>query len=299
MRTPRTIRFIGPVVLCVVALCVAALSGCRNNAPQKPDEPHFGDGVRMQDVTFYSAALGRTMPYRVFLPANLTPGKKLPVVYLLHGGNGSFRDFSNNSNVNKFALDGSGMILVMPEGEFSYWFNAVGKPQDRFQDYVTNDLIADVESRFPAARDRNHRAVVGISMGGWAAVKLALDHPGLYGFACGISPAIEATHRGFSPFAIGQWLRLKEIFGPVGGPVRVANDPFELVKTADPAKTPFLYLTSGANEPLLVPIRRFVGLLEQRHFAYAFAIKPGGHDWGDWDSQLPGCFAAMEEHLGS
>jgi S-formylglutathione hydrolase FrmB len=235
----------------------------------------------------------------VFLPANLTPGKKLPVVYLLHGGNGSFRDFSNNSNVNKFALDGSGMILVMPEGEFSYWFNAVGKPQDRFQDYVTNDLIADVESRFPAARDRNHRAVVGISMGGWAAVKLALDHPGLYGFACGISPAIEATHRGFSPFAIGQWLRLKEIFGPVGGPVRVANDPFELVKTADPAKTPFLYLTSGANEPLLVPIRRFVGLLEQRHFAYAFAIKPGGHDWGDWDSQLPGCFAAMEEHLGS
>jgi putative tributyrin esterase len=235
----------------------------------------------------------------VFLPANLTPGNKLPVVYLLHGGNGTFRDFSNYSNVNKFALAGpGGMILVMPEGEFSYWFNAVKKPQDRFQDYVTNDLVADVESRFPAARDRNHRAIIGISMGGWAAIKLGLDHSDLYGFAAGISPAIEATHRGFHPLAIGQWLRLKQIFGPVGGPVRVANDPFELVKTADPTKTPFLYITSGESEPLLVPIRKFVELLEPHHFAYAFAIKPGGHDWGDWNSQLPGCFDALDEHLG-
>jgi S-formylglutathione hydrolase FrmB len=257
----------------------------------------------MQDVTFFSAALGRTMPYRVYLPEKIAPEKKLPVVYLLHGGNGSFRDFSNASDVAQFALAGAlpnstdGLILVMPEGEFSYWFNAVKKPQDRFQDYVTNDLVADVESRFPAARDRNHRAIIGISMGGWAAIKLALDHPDLYGFAAGISPAIEATHRGFHPLAIGQWLRLKEIFGPVGGPIRIANDPFELVKTADPAKTPFLYITSGESEPLLVPIQRFVGLLEQRHFAYSFSIKPGGHDWGDWDSQLPGCFEALEKHL--
>jgi S-formylglutathione hydrolase FrmB len=282
------------------AAAALVLAGCKDHAPLKPDQPQIAGGVRMQDVTFFSTALGRTMPYRVFLPETVAPGTKLSVAYLLHGGNGSFRDFSNSSTVSSFALakDRGGLILVMPDGEFSYWFNAVGKPRDRFQDYVTNDLVADVESRFPAARDRNHRAIIGISMGGWAAVKLALDHPDLYGFAAGFSPAIEATHRGFSPVAIGQWLRLKEIFGPVGGPVRIANDPFELVKTADPARTPFLYITSGESEPLLVPIRRFVGLLEQRHFAYAFATKPGGHDWGDWDSQLPGCFAALDEHLG-
>jgi len=106
----------------------------------------------MQDVTFHSAALGREMPYRVFLPANMTVGQQLPVVYLLHGGGGSFRDWSNDSNISQYALQG--IILVMPEGNSSYFMNAVESTQDKYEDYVTQDLIADVEARFPAKKDR-------------------------------------------------------------------------------------------------------------------------------------------------
>ena len=95
------------------------------------------------------------MPYRVLLPARVEEGVKLPVVYLLHGGNGSFRDWSNNSQVSRFAEN---LILVMPEGEFSYYMNAVEKPANRFEDYTFGDLISDVESRFPAARTRDERA---------------------------------------------------------------------------------------------------------------------------------------------
>ena len=69
----------------------------------------------MRDVRFFSAALQRQMPYRVFLPAVISSGQKLPVVYLLHGGNGGFRDWSNDSEVAEYAA--RGLILVMPAGD--------------------------------------------------------------------------------------------------------------------------------------------------------------------------------------
>jgi len=68
----------------------------------------------MRDATFRSAALGREMQFRVILPLSVPEGQKLPVVYLLHGGGGGFRDWSNYSEVARFAE--GGLVLVMPEG---------------------------------------------------------------------------------------------------------------------------------------------------------------------------------------
>jgi len=139
----------------------------------------------MQDVTFHSASLQRDMPYRVILPANIPPNQKLAVVYLLHGGDGGFRDWSNDSDVARFAEQG--LILVMPEGASSYYVNAATRPQDRYEDYITQDLITDAESRFPIATGRANRAIVGVSMGGFGAVVLPLKHPDLVAFSAGIS----------------------------------------------------------------------------------------------------------------
>ena len=150
----------------------------------------------MQDVTFHSAALGRDMPYRVILPAAIPVGKKLPVVYLLHGGGGGYRDWSNYSDVAQFAE--RGLILVMPEGESSYYVNAAARPNDRFEDYIVKDLIADMESRFPIASGRTNRAIAGVSMGGIGAITLALKHPDVFVFAGGISSAIDVPSRPFS-----------------------------------------------------------------------------------------------------
>jgi S-formylglutathione hydrolase FrmB len=253
------------------------------------------DGVRMQDVRFYSAALGREMPYRVFFPVNLPAGRKLSAVYLLHGADNDFRTWSNDSNVSKFALQG--LILVMPEGDFSYYMNAVKTPKDRYEDYITKDLIADVESRFPAVHERGGRAVIGISMGGFGAVDYAFIHPDLYSFAGALSPPIDMPRRRYSTKRIGQWWRIRKIFGSYGSAERLARDPFELVRTADPLKTVFIYLTVGEQEPLLQANRRFEALLKQRSFAYEFHTLPGGHDWTEWDAQLPGCFESLLKHL--
>lgn len=282
-----------------IALAAVLLAGCHSAPPLLPDTPRQFPGVAMQDVTFFSPALNRNMPYRVYLPAKLAPGQKLPVVYLLHGGNGGFRDWSNYSDVARYAaLDNSGgLILVMPEGAFSYYMNAAEKPGEKYEDYIVNDLTSDVEARFPAAGNREGRAIIGISMGGFAAIKLALARPELFAYVAAFSPSIDILHRRLSPKRLGEWWRIRTIFGPSDSETRRTSDPFLLVQSANPTQTPYLYLTAGEQEPLLGPNQRFATRLRDNHFSYEFHTKPGGHDWNEWDAQLPGCFNSLLSHL--
>jgi len=249
----------------------------------------------MTDVHFHSNALRRDVTYRVYLPENPAPGQKLPVVYLLHGGGDDYRDWSNKADVAQYAS--KGLILVMPDGDESYWMNEVEAPRLKYEDFVTQDLIADVQGRFPARADRSGRAIVGISMGGFAAVDYAMVHPDLFVFVGALSPAIDVPFRSFNIRRVGQWWKFRTIFGPVGSKTRAARNPFELVQTVNPSSSPFLYITAGENEPLLGPIRRFVSRLKNRSCAYEFQTKPGGHDWGQWNGQIPGCFDSLEGRL--
>ena len=276
-----------------VIVAVIALTGCHgNDAPL--DSPREFPGVTEQDVTFYSRSLARNMTYRVYLPANSGTGK-LPVVYLLHGGGGNYRDWSIYSNAGQYAA--RGLILVMPEGALSYWVNAAMSPKDRYGDYLTSDLIHDVEERFRAKRDRSGRAVIGISMGGYAAARLALTRPELFIFVGAISPAIHIPTLRFSWHRFWQSVRLRRVFGPDGSSSRRAADVFPMAEASDPATTPFLYVTAGDHDPMVDRIRRFAGLLQGRGYASEFHEMPGGHDWSEWNAQIPGCFEKLTETL--
>lgn len=276
-----------------VLVVVIALTGCHGNAPL-PDSARQFPGVTEQDVTFYSRSLARNMTYRVYLPAN-SGTRKLPVVYLLHGGGGNYRDWSIYSNAGQYAA--RGLILVMPEGALSYWVNAAMSPKDRYGDYLTTDLIHDVEDRFPAMPDRSGRAVVGISMGGYASVRLALTRPELFIFAGAISPAIHVPTLRFSWRRFWQSVRLRRVFGPDGSSSRRAADVFRMAQANDPATTPFLYVTAGDHDPMVDRIRRFAELLQKRGYAHEFREMPGGHDWNEWNMQIPGCFGKLMETL--
>jgi putative tributyrin esterase len=293
MQSARFRRF--PVAITLILL---VLTGCKSAQVESPisDHPRLTANVVSKDVTFRSASLGRDITYRVILPASIPQNKPLPVIYLLHGGGGSYRDWSNYSDVAHYAE--LGFVLVMPEGEYSYYTNAAERPQDRFEDYIVKDLIADVESRFQVIPKRDSRAIVGVSMGGFGAVKIALKHPELYGFAAGLSSALDVPSRPFSIKRISQYRGHAQIFGPWGSQTRLENDPLLLVHTSDAATTPYLFLTCGDREGLLAVNRRFANLLKDRHFQYEFHSVPGGnHDWNQWDGQLPAAFAALSQHL--
>jgi putative tributyrin esterase len=252
-------------------------------------------GVKMIDVTFHSAALNRDMPYRAIVPAAILPNKKLPVIYLLHGGGGGFHDWSNYSDVAGYAE--RGLILVMPEGNSSYYTNSVERTQDRYEDYIVHDLIADAENRFPAASGREHRAIAGPSMGGFGAVVLALKHPDLFIFAGGLSSALDVPSRPFSIKRMGQYRQHSSIFGPWGGQSRRASDPFVLIRATDAAQAPYLFLACGDQEGLLPTNRRFAAMLQARHFSYEFHTVAGGHDWNQWNRNVPALMKSVLDHI--
>src|SRR5690349_158386 len=105
----RFMKF-GKVILTSALLL---FSGCSRNSTPRVDRPRLTPNVELHDVTFRSASLEREITYRVILPKSLPSKEKLPLVYLLHGGGGDFRGWSNDSDIAGFAE--KGFILVMPE----------------------------------------------------------------------------------------------------------------------------------------------------------------------------------------
>src|SRR5437773_1369002 len=190
-----------------------------------------------------------------------------------------------------------GLVLVMPEGDSSYYVNSAEHLHDRYEDYIVNDVIADSQSKFPIAAGPEHRAIVGISMGGFGAVNLSLRHPDLFAFVGPLSPAVDVPSRPFSIKRIGQWREHSSIFGPWGSETRRANDPYLLVPSVDPAVTPYFYVSCGEQEGLLPANRKLARLFADHGFRFEFHAGPGGHNWNQWNARLPDVFHSLSEHI--
>jgi S-formylglutathione hydrolase FrmB len=111
-----------------------------------------------QTLSFFSKALDRQTTYVAFVPTPFEPGRRYPVVYLLHGAYGSYRDWP------KVALDeflaGRPMIVVTPDGgEFGWYVDSPLKPHSNYESFLTRDLVAEVDARFPTLARREGRAL--------------------------------------------------------------------------------------------------------------------------------------------
>lgn len=130
-------------------------------------------------------------------------------------------------------------------------------------------------------------------------MNVALHHPELFIFVGGLSSAIDVPRRAFSIKRLQQSRHYNSIFGPSGSRTRRDNDPFILVRTANPEAAPYFFLTCGEKEGLLPANREFAALLEVRQFRYEFHTVPGSHDWNQWNAWLPGLFRSLAEHISS
>lgn len=120
---------------------------------------------RVLEGQFYSETLGMGLSYRVYLPANYeSNAERYPVVYLLHGGGGSYVEWTANNHAALFAdaMISEGlirpMILVMPEGDHSYFMNHAVDGQ-RWGDYIALELVDFIDGHFRTVVTREGRAV--------------------------------------------------------------------------------------------------------------------------------------------
>ncbi len=165
------------VAVLAISLCTAAIAG----------ETYVD--------SFKSSALNRDLKFTIYLPDGYKDSAtRYPVVYLLHGAGGDEFEWLRKGGAAE-TLDGlikRGLIrpsvAVMPTaGPASWWTDGAA---EKAGTALMNELLPYVESKYKVSSERKDRTVGGLSMGGYGALNLSLQHPDKFCGAAIISPAI-------------------------------------------------------------------------------------------------------------
>ena len=155
-----------------------------------------GEFPQVQAVQQYSKSVQDDLCYLVIPPEQVLPGKakKVPMLMLLHGLHGGPGDWlrmprilSRIREVFSRPQGGQTPYVVIPYGRNGYWTNWNESPK-QWRDWVTQEVIPRVEAHYPdISVNPRDRAIAGISMGGFGALSIALEYPGLFGHSVSLS----------------------------------------------------------------------------------------------------------------
>src|SRR6476659_1259014 len=148
---------------------------------------------RIQTTQFESTMVGKSLPYNIILPLDYDTARtsRYPVLYLLHGLGGHYNDWLLRTNVADYAAQYR-LIVVTPEGNNSWYIDNPTAPTDKYESYILQELIPDVQKRYRTIEARYGRAIAGLSMGGYGAFKYGLKSPSTFVFAASMSGAFSA-----------------------------------------------------------------------------------------------------------
>lgn len=241
-----------------------------------------------------STLLGRAIEYRILYPVQYQypdkREKRFPVIYLLHGVTGHSSDWIERTRMANYATRYD-LFVVMVEGGNGWYTDSATVPTDKYESYILQELVPEVEKRFRVSQERDGRAIAGLSMGGYGAIKFGLKHPEKFAFAASMSGA----------FGAASWTE-KEVrtpgpildsilktYGPVNSPTRTSNDVFKLtreVQTDRISSLPYFYLDCGIQDFLFQFSRDLAGLFVERKIPHEYRQLPGDHNWQYWDRQI-------------
>lgn len=134
-----------------------------------------------------SQILGEVRHFAVYLPESYDNdnGKEYPVLYLLHGGGGSWVDWGRVGNMVRIAdqLMAAGesrqMIIVMPDAGTTLMTYFNGGTWN-FEDHFFKEFMPVVENRYRIRAEKGSRAIAGLSMGGQGSVMYGCHRPDLF-----------------------------------------------------------------------------------------------------------------------
>jgi len=235
------------------------------------EQPGIAKG-KIDTIIYPSKTVGNNRRATIYTPPGYTKKKKYPVLYLLHGIGGDEKEWLRGGQP-QVILDNlyaagklEPMIVVMPNGRAMKDDRAVGNVMDKdkvaafanFEKDLLQDLIPYVESKMSVYKDREHRAIAGLSMGGGQSLNFGLGNLAQFAWVGGFSSAPNT--------------RAPEVLVP---------DP---KKAKDMLK--LLFISCGAGDHLLTFSERTHDYLKKNGVPHVYFIEPGVHDFKVWKNGL-------------
>lgn len=253
----------------------------------------FSFGAKVDTLAIPSVAMGKTYNAAVVLPNSYTKSKaKYPVMYLLHGAYGHFRDWLKNTP-NKMTVkdlaDQYNIIIVMPEGEnFSFYIDSPVNKGSQFETYITKEVIQKIDQTYRTVNDKKGRVITGLSMGGHGALYLSAKHPELYAAAGSMSGAVDMGAMPNRDNAQEIKKLMEPVFGPEGAPQEVyaANAVLNMVDKIKANNLP-LIMDCGVDDFLIEPNRELHRRLVYGKIPHEYTERPGAHTWEYWENAVP------------
>ncbi len=182
------------IALIIVLIAFSFPANSQNiekHAPDGFDTPRTGIAHgKIDTIRYDSKTVGANRKALIYTPPSYSRSRKYPVLYLLHGIGGDEKEWLNGGQP-QVILDNlyadkkiEPMIVVMPNGR-AMKDDRVGKNMmaaDKVQAFATfekdllNDLIPFIEKKYPVIKDREHRAIAGLSMGGGQSLNFGLGN---------------------------------------------------------------------------------------------------------------------------
>lgn len=266
----RTTVFI--TLLCLAGLTASAQTTDRVAPPGfdsvRSDIPHG----TICTVSYESETVGANRTATVYTPPGYAKDMTYPVLYLLHGIGGDEKEWLVEGRaqaiLDNLYAEGAiePMIVVLPNGRAMKDDRAGGNLFDSakvqafatFEKDLLNDLMPYMEREFSVSRDREHRALAGLSMGGGQALNFGLGNLDTFAWIGGFSSAPNT--------------KMPELLVP---------DPDKARE-----KLRLLWISCGDSDRLMFYSRRTHDFLAAQHVPHVFGSQPGGHDFTVWKNDL-------------
>ena len=256
----------------------------------------------METSTIFPPVLGIDWNYSVYLPAGYRDGSlRHPVIYLLHGLYGNHGNFSDRLDISCLldgleAAVGQSAIAVCVDGFNSFYIDV--SDGMHMEQAIVADLVPAIDARYRTQPCPSHRALCGISMGGFGAARFALRYPEIFGQAALVSPAVWRTrplddtiYRTQHAFRDGKSNWSDAVYRSVFPTAYMGPDS---------AETPFFIVSTQDDEVVSIDdVEAFVGSLRQNGIDVTYQRDTGdSHCWDYWQRALPRALVWSLERLG-
>ena len=231
-------------------------------------------------VDFRSEVMDMNTSMTVILPEQ----KKLDntkVVYLLHGLADNCTGWSRYTSVERYARE-KDVTLVIPEVQRSFYADMLNG-LDYFS-FINDELHRICQNFFGFADKRENRYVMGLSMGGYGALKCALTSPDEYSGCAAFSSVADIEKTVFS----SNDGRKKEFEAIFGSSIPNSSNLFKLIDKAE--DIPPVFLACGEEDPRIIHSEEMYLALKEKGVPVEYSHWTGEHNWIFWDAAVKKAF---------